>query len=151
MDFKLFLENLIEAELDVFYAFFEQLCHYQSNHYGLYNCKALYNAYHILPNDFKLKTTPTKTKLSKCFRGDDGKNNKPVLSFTYNREDRIAKINASYYGRYVFSINELKYFENAMDISLMEKYFGKKQWYKITNDYPIADDENEILIFGGHF
>lgn len=134
-----------------FLDFFHELALYQSNHYGSYHSQPLYNAYTNLPNDFKLKTQPQKSQLLNIFRGDDGYNAKPVLSFTYNKSQSIAKNNASRYGKYIISLNNLKHYDGLLDTNKLVNYFGKKLWNQITNNYPIGDDENEILAFGVKF
>lgn len=130
--------------------FLGELSSYQSNHYGSYDSSSLYNAYSKLSDNFKKENSANRNKLKNAFRGDDGSNTKPVMSFTTHQNAEISKSNASFYGTNVRSLKQhLKSYENSLDVSLLQKYFGTVLWNKITDYYSIGDDENEILIFGG--
>jgi hypothetical protein len=130
--------------------FLGELSYYQSNHYGSYDSKDLYNLYNQLNKEFKKECTPNRNKLKNAYRGSDSKDFKPVLSFTTHSDNEISKKNANIYGSQIFSLKDhLISYENALDVSLLKSYFGSVLWNKITNIYSIGDDENEILIFGG--
>jgi hypothetical protein len=144
------VEEKIERDLNKFSEFFEELSKYQSNHYGSYDTSNLKYAYDKLPDDFKKYMSIPKTHYVFCFRGDDGKNEKPVSSFVYNRNLERAKRNASFYGYYVFSLkDDVKdcsgtfYFNSDK----LEKYFGKNNTRRIFDSYHLGDDENEVLVF----
>lgn len=150
------VNNCIEESIqffdpDIYHKFFIALASYQSNHYGLYNSMELFKEYMKLPEDFKKFMTIPKSQYKNCFRGDDGKTEKPVSSFVYNKDPDVAKSNASNYGRYVFSlIGDGKSLISTMttDFNKFKKFFGIKQWNRIVDDYGIGDDENEVLVFG---
>lgn len=150
--FGQYLETNTNLYIDpVFIRFFEELSYYQSNHYGSAAAQLLYDAYQPLPPDFKAKVTANKTKLLKSFRGADSKTNKPVLSFTWNSDPAISHKNAQFYGHYVYSINDLQSYKGTIDTGMFPMYFGKVLWRQITSQFPIGDDENEILVLGGIF
>jgi len=136
---------------DEYHAFFAELSHYQSNHYGSYDTTNLMKSYIGLPPEFKKCMRPNKLQLDNAYRGDDGINIKPVMSFVWNVDAKKAKNNASFYGSKVISLrNNIKSYSGALDTDWNKfiKFFGKKQWHKIADHYAIGDDENELLIFG---
>jgi hypothetical protein len=144
------LHEKVEQDLDRYHDFFIELSLYQSNHFGNYNNSNLKSAYDKLPESFKKYMDIPKSHYIFCFRGDDGKNEKPVTSFVYNKDIERSKRTASFYGRYVFSLkSDVKSLSGTCYINTerLDKYFGKKNSNKIFDSYDIGDDENEVLVF----
>jgi len=145
--------RLIEAyEKDVskFHNFFEELAQYQSNHYGVYDSSRLRDEYLKLPEDFKRIMRLPKSRYKNCYRGDDGRNEKPVLSFVYHEDPETAKSNASFYGRQIISLRvDIKSLLDTMYFSFdrIARYFGQKISWKIMDEYGLGDGENEVLVF----
>jgi hypothetical protein len=157
MEFDKEYRRLMEAynkDVSNFHNFFNELSDYQSNHYGTYDSSRLRDEYLKLPEDFKRMMRLPKSQYKNCYRGDDGKNEKPVLSFVWKPDAEKARQSALFWGHYAFSL--LEDIKNSSDVIMigfdrLSKYFGKKITYRITDEYGIGDDENEVLVFDAVF
>ncbi len=115
-------------------AFLEQLATYQSNHYGYYDRTALVTAYKNLPPGIKKYIAPSPEKVKKLWRGCDGLSETRAVSFTTNKG--IAHL----FGAYVIPFTEISSFDGLIDTEKARKLNAK-----LGYDFPIGDDEGEVI------
>jgi hypothetical protein len=108
---------------------------YQSNHYGYYDRQGLVNAYNALSGEIKSALMPTKKTLSLLWRGCDGFNEKPCVSFTTNKEY------AETFGHFLVPFDRLESHRGLIDTNKLLRLANK---FKVHTD--IGDDEGEVIV-----